>query len=82
MNRLELKSESPHGAMTAVAIDGHQIRAAVRVALEVDVADVTVATIKFLPMDGMDINMWARVLLDEPTRQALIELGWTPPKDA
>lgn len=67
-----------------VVIDGHDISTAVRrVTVDMDCADA-VPEVR-LSLAFVEVTSFAaaeaEVILDEPTREALIALGWTPPPE-
>ena len=58
-------------------IDGKQILAT-GVTLELDAHSLPVLRVA-LPVYGLDVDIEAAAKVDEPTRTALVALGWTEP---
>jgi hypothetical protein len=83
MHSVRLTPGTP-AANSHIEIDGHDISKAVRrVTLDIPAnADppelrIELAHVEYQPIDMTD----AKVVITEPSREALIALGWTPPAE-
>lgn len=80
---VQLQARVPAGA-SRVVVDGHDISDAVTSAtLELDARSPTPELhlkLGYCELDTVEAAE-ARVVITEPTRQALLALGWTPPEE-
>ena len=77
MNRVEIKVDS---LAQTVAVDGNQVHT-VSVLLDLKAGRPPLLAIS-LPVinDDTSVEVGARVVVDEPTHQALVAMGWKPPE--
>jgi hypothetical protein len=75
MHQVSITGKHP---VIVVAVDGHEISTAVRAALYLDAATTPTLHLTLAP-HGLAADVVADVLLDRPTTDALIAMGWTPP---
>lgn len=65
-----------------ITIDGHEIRTCTRARLTLDAdSPVPVLELSLFVIDNLTTALPALVVLDDPTRQALLAMGWTPPEE-
>lgn len=76
INRVRIQTERDIGH---VFIDDHEIHV-FAVSFYAEVAEFPRITLD-LPVDSAEINGDAEILLTNSSRQALIAMGWTPPKE-
>lgn len=75
-------SISGHLGRLQIAIDGSELKTCTRARLTLDAeTQVPVLELSLLVLDDLATAVPAVVLLDDPTRQALLAMGWTPPEE-
>jgi hypothetical protein len=61
-------------------LDGREIRTCTRAVLTLDPERLPTLNLSLLVLTDLKTDVPAHVLLDEPTREALKAMGWTPPE--
>lgn len=67
-------------ATQRIAVDGHELRSATKAQLSMEAGQLPVLSLELVSIDGIEVETWADVALDDGTKKALIALGWTPPR--
>lgn len=74
---VEIREKQP--GHPVILLDGCEIRTAVAATLTLGVDRPPQLKVALLALDGMDVTVQARVMVDEETAAALVAMGWAPP---
>jgi ABC-type multidrug transport system fused ATPase/permease subunit len=79
MARVQIKTSPGKGE---ILIDGELLRGVTAFELRGSVGQPERLTVELLMLHGGEIETNAAVKIPDKTRDSLMRLGWTPPKDA
>lgn len=74
---IEIREKSP--GHPVILLDGREVRTATSAVLSLGVDRPPTLRLALLAIDGMDVTVQGRVMLDDETAAALVAMGWTPP---
>lgn len=81
MHTLKIAGTGPDGSLCEIAVDGVPLQTITKLDLHLNATDVTTSTLTLIHPDGIDVETWVRITLDDATVGMLKSLGWTPPAD-
>lgn len=74
---------TPIGDGSKVLVDGHDVSGGVRsLALRCVGGEITTMTLELVLHDMTPVDGEVEILIPDATRDLLVMLGWTPPRDA
>lgn len=63
-----------------IKVDGQEIRSAISARLNITPDKLPVLELDLISVEGIEVEQWGRIALDDKTKAALEALGWTPPQ--
>lgn len=81
-HHLKISGDGLAGARNHVWIDGAETGTVTKVVLTSEASSVNKATVEFLLIGGVEVDVPAEIEVGEDTARVLVALGWAPPQTA